>query len=472
MSTVPCRRFLAPCLSLLAIWSVSGAILEAAPRNVVFAQDVGLGGTGVLQHEPSIAFNPANPANLVITFPDVYGPGSVPGGDCRASFTTDGGNTWNPGGVVPLEQRPGATNVQCGDPSIASDPQGNFYIAYLNANSGGAFAWDVFVAKSTDGGNSFPAHSVAVPGILGVNYADKPYIGADNQPASPFLGSLYVAWTDFGNKQFIKTVFSRDGGATWSAPTAVSRAARSNNITGALPVVAPDGTVYVFWASILPAMDGLTIQFAKSSNGGSSWGPPSVVASRLPSPGFFNLKNTELGWGTGPFDGLRGSSFPAVAVAPDGTLYVAWTDFPAGTCTALDQVGDFACSNSDVRLSVSRDSGKKWTAPAKVNDDTGQSDQFYPWIAAHPDGLLSLSWLDRRLDPNNVNYNAFYTNTSDGIAFLPNVRVSSSTSIVGTTRFVGDYTGLAATSTGVFPVWGDVRFSTPTDFTAKGTLQP
>jgi hypothetical protein len=93
-------------------------------------------------------------------------------------------------------------------------------------------------------------------------------------------------------------------------------------------------------------------------------------------------------------------------------------------------------------------------------------------MAAHPDGLISLSWLDRRLDPNNVNYDVFYTNTTDGVSFLPNVRVSSTTSIVGTTRFVGDYTGLAATATGVFPVWGDARFSTSTDFTAKGTLQP
>ena len=49
---------------------------------------------------------------------------------------------------------------------------------------------------------------------------------------------------------------------------------------------------------------------------------------------------------------------------------------------------------------------------------------------------------------------------------------SRSTSIVGTTGFVGDYTGLAATATGDFPVWGDVRFSTPTDLTAKGILQP
>ena len=99
--------------------------------------------------------------------------------------------------MTPLQQRPGASGVACGDPSIIADAQGNFYLAYLNANFGfDSFPWDVFVAKSTDGGESFSSFSVAVRGQSGVNDADKPYIAADTQSASPFTGNLYVAWSD------------------------------------------------------------------------------------------------------------------------------------------------------------------------------------------------------------------------------------------------------------------------------------
>jgi hypothetical protein len=239
-------------------------------------------------------------------------------------------------------------------------------------------------------------------------------------------------------------------------------------------VVAPDGTVYVFFASWpYNSAKYLSIAYAKSRDGGVTWSKPAAVASRLPSPGFFNLKNADPAFGTDPNAGLAGNSFPTAAIAPDGAIYVAWTDFSAGTCWALDAYGDWACSNADVRLSVSRNAGKSWTAPVKVNDDgAGGTDQFYPWIATHPDGLLSLAWIDRRLDLDNVNYNAFYTNTSDGAHFLPNVRVSSVTSILGLNRFIGDYIGLGVSSNRVFPVWGDFRFDAVTDFTAKGVLKP
>src|SRR5262249_39253088 len=144
-----------------------------------------------------------------------------------------------------------------------------------------------------------------------------------------------------------------------------------------------------------------------------------------------------------------------------------------GSCTSVG-FQDWACSNADVRLSISRNGGKVWTRPVRVSDDTGTTDQVFPWIATHPDGLLSLAWIDRRLDPNNIDANTFYSNTSDGATFLPNVRVSSATSTVGIGKFIGDYIGLAATAGKVYPVWGDLRIDPqrPHDYVAIGTLQP
>jgi len=124
-------------------------------------------------------------------------------------------------------------------------------------------------------------------------------------------------------------------------------------------------------------------------------------------------------------------------------------------------------------LSVSHDGGATWTAPVKATDDKGSADQFFPWLAAHPDGLVSLSWIDRRLDSHNIDYDLFYTNTYDGVSFLPNVRVTSATSILGLTTQIGDYNGMAATAGAVFPAWGDLRNSTDVQvFSAPGTLAP
>src|SRR5947208_16834257 len=111
------------------------------------------------------------------------------------------------------------------------------------------------------------------------------------------------------------------------------------------------------------------------------------------------------------------------------TLYVAWVDFPAGSCeyTGFSRP---PCENADVRLSLSRDGGESWTEPVKVSDDATATDQFFPWIAVHPDGLLSLAWADKRLDPQNIDYDIFYTNWR-GDGFLPNVRVTSDSSIPG-----------------------------------------
>src|SRR5262249_23730439 len=100
------------------------------------------------------------------------------------------------------------------------------------------------------------------------------------------------------------------------------------------------------------------------------------------------------------------------------------------------------------------------------------TDQIYPWIAARPDGLLSLIWVDRRLDPDNVNFDLFYTNTMDGKAFLPNVRVSSATSFAGFEQNFGDYNGLAVSGDILIPAWCDIRDKGPEIYVARGVLAP
>src|SRR5260221_5882849 len=130
-----------------------------------------------------------------------------------------------------------------------------------------------------------------------------------------------------------------------------------------------------------------SMPFSKSTDGGRSWGPSLRADWGLPPPGDFNLQNASPKSTPTAGYGITATSFRTAAAAPDGTLYVAWDDFPQGSCLIpLDP--NSPCFNSDVRLTLSRNGGKTWTTPIKVTDEANTTDQFFPWIATHPDGLL------------------------------------------------------------------------------------
>jgi len=431
----------------------------------------------VNQREPTIAVNPRNSMNFVEGNIDHLPTASDE--NCSFSFTLDGGRTWSLGGIVPLE----ASSDFTADPAMAADADGNFYYSYLDTSApsnppGAPQTTDLVVAKSTDGGRTFPSFSVAVHGSSALTspfFPDKEYIGVDTSAGSPFKGTIYAAFTNAGpNGYQIMVTVSRDQATTWLDPIGISpiTSFSTEGLFGALPVIGPDGTVYIFYADFLFNTGPTSIKVSKSADGGRTWSRPANVAAGLPSPGFFRLKNSDPNWDTTAFLGIDANSEPIAAIAPDGTLFVAWVDFPHGSCVN-DGTGFVPCTNSDVRLVVSRNGGMSWSRPVKVSDETNATDQFFPWIAVHPNGLLSLSWQDKRLDPNNVNYDNFYTNTFDGVTFLPNVRVTTQTSLSGNQQSaIFDYDGMAVTADSIIPVWTDMRSGNPDVFTAVGHFVP
>jgi hypothetical protein len=421
---------------------------------------------GFFQRESFIAANPVDPLQMVSGFMGRYLQSESQG--CQFSFSQDGGETWILGGRAPTE----AENEGCADPVIAADSSGNFYYAYLDLVRS-KFTFDMVVARSTDGGHTFSILSIPVVSDPADpdSEPDKDFITVDNQPGSPFRGTIYAAYSDTVGTR-IRVRVSRDGGSSWSDPATLSDPVpRANNILrlGAIPVVAPDGAVYVFYSDFRVFTGPLNILFSKSSDGGISWSPPAAVALDLPSPGKFSLRKSSPGFGEKGVIGLVMFSLPTAAITGNGTVYVAWMDFPNGHCQRNGT--EFpACENADVRLSLSRDGGTTWSSPVKVSDDTGLTDQFLPWIAAGPENLLSLIWQDRRLDPNNVNFDTFYTSTTDGQTFLRNIRVSHVTSLLGSFSFLGDYNGLVVAGRRVVPVWTDTRSGSEEIFTSPGVL--
>src|SRR3989442_14993344 len=145
-------------LSALTPMSASRAGAKPSPIPVVFGPNVNLSvqssSQGKYAREPTIVVNPANPLDIV-EGNIVQQPTQFFGVD-TFSFSTDGGQTWTLGGIVPMEN-PGDDAL---DPALAADAEGNIYYSYLTdvlGTAGTNLRTDLRVAKSTDGGRSFPS---------------------------------------------------------------------------------------------------------------------------------------------------------------------------------------------------------------------------------------------------------------------------------------------------------------------------
>jgi hypothetical protein len=77
---------------------------------------------------------------------------------------------------------------------------------------------------------------------------------------------------------------------------------------------------------------------------------------------------------------------PTVKVAGDGTVFIGWT-------VKVESGGKPA---NDLMLSVSRDNGKSFEAPVRVNDDTAPASHGMHSLELGADGRVYMAWLDER----------------------------------------------------------------------------
>lgn len=132
---------------------------------------------------------------------------------------------------------------------------------------------------------------------------------------------------------------------------------------------------------------------------------------------------------------------------------------------ATDGFLDNGTPSQDIWMTRSGDQGVTWSPPQRVNDDM-RGDQFDPWMSVGPFGQVHVVWLDRRNDPQNFLYDAYYAATSDGgQTFTENQKLSSASSdprLASLTDndgdgFIGDYIGIAANPEVAHAVWPDLR---------------
>jgi hypothetical protein len=375
------------------------------PPDVTVNQD----SAGAPQNETAIAVDPNN-ANRIVAGANDYASRtwscSVSGTPCSALgdgysgtyFSNDGGQTWccsssdpqHLGTLIPgVTRLAGGQYDAGGDPAVAWDSRGHAYYAGLGFNRASA-PNTVTVNRGTFDGSGMLSWSAPTfinqttsPSI----FNDKEWIAVDHNASSRFRDHVYVTWTRFvfnaSKGTYVQSpiffVSSSDGGETFTSPKSIS-----GNVLygqGSRPVVAPDGTIYVFWNGSTRLASLNSTWVVKSTDGGATWGKP-VAISRL--------TDSEPPVNTA----FRVNSFPAAAISANGTLYATWT-----TATASSSLsGDTGCApwlgpiGTDCRsyavYSTSTDGGATWSAPASVFPASTRTAIGYP-IAQPGGGTLS-----------------------------------------------------------------------------------
>lgn len=386
---------------------------------------------GHTQSETSAA---VNGSNLVISFNDASENGS------GYAFSTNGGASFTHRRIPAPPD-----GVTLGDGVVAFGPDGELYYATLAfvdlTRTRGAGKSIIGVAKSTDNGATFSTPADASTSLANDDdFQDKEWLAVDRGAGSRFRGNVYVSWTDFSSSSlFIAFSRSTNGGRSFKSPINLSV---SGAVQGSMPVVAPNGDVYVAYFFITGGETGIAI--VKSTDGGASFDAPKKIA-------FFQ----ELTQVTG-ISNVRANSFPAITVDKNNFVHVVYSAPPKF----------LGPDRSDVFYIRSTDGGASFSAPLKLNDDPTNTTQLLPAIAAADDGALGVKWWDRRNDPINDDLTDVYmTISSDGGAsFKKNFRLTDHNWAFGPSEFGsyhGDYDGLAAEGDKFFACWSDERASDP-----------
>jgi hypothetical protein len=396
------------------------------------------GAQTVPRSESDIRINFWNPLKVIAASNNIGGTGQQ-----AQYYSNDGGSTWGQS-FLPL----------AGD-SYHSDPA-------VDWTSDGT-AWSVTIGikgqtlkmrayKSTDSGATW-VYDNSFSGTQ--RSTDKELMWVDHSATSPFKDYIYACWHN-GNPAYVNR---RTGpaGAWGASPIQVSSTETSGTAIGCDIKTNSAGDAFVFW----PTTGNARIVVAKSTNGGTSWGTPKVVATSKDSydigiPSFANRR------------ALIYTSGAAYKNATVNNVYVSWTDLSGATgCTApANEPGTNAASTCKTRIWVARstDGGTTWGAPVMVNNQTSLNDQFNQWIGVdETTGRVAVMYYDTVGDSTRKTTNIWYQTSADnGATWSAATKLTTGATnetITGADsgNQYGDYNSLSIYAGKIFPSWTDRR---------------
>jgi BNR repeat-like domain len=324
--------------------------------------------------EPAITVNPANPRNIVATWQQDLGRGAARSDLIGTS--RDGGKTWKRVTIPGLSRCTGGSPDVATDPWLSAGPDGSIYFSgaaiFLSSDPPPAV---LVASRSHHGGRrwsspvTFAGPSVRVEREVVTADPSRPghayVVWWERDPLMPFVGSTH---------RFART---SDGGATWSAPATLDTAPEGALDQSAEILVLPNGSLLALLARLQLEGDAAFQKLfaVRSEDQGATWSAPVQVTSQPIAP----IPDPETG------DALPNQdlTFHSAAIAPDGTVYVAWDR-------------DSSASSGTIDIAKSSNGGRSWSAPTPLPGVTAFT--FQPAIAVDARGTVGVIWYDNRND--------------------------------------------------------------------------
>ena len=332
--------------------------------------------------------------------------------DIYFAKSTDGGQSF--GNSILVNDVAG--DSYCNQPAMVTDAAGNIYIVWHD-NRDGDNAWDIYFAKSTDGGDTFSTNVIVSAHTVDITQYE-PSIAVDLSGTN-----VYVSWTRcvyLGNDKYDYDIYfakSNNGGADFNTPVQVDDGTdwqyKSDIAVGA------SGNIYVVWTDRRNA--GISdVYFTKSIDEGATFS----VNTRVNTCQY------------------RSQGYPAIILDDSENIFVAWNDSRRYYSDSL----------IDVYLACSTDMGDTFTEGIKVNDaDIANSVEYlYPSIATYGTGNIAVSWKDTRTG----NLDIYLTRSTDsGSSFEPSWKVNDD----DTTEDQSAPAIIAGPSGNIYCAWSDAR---------------
>lgn len=381
------------------------------------------------QVETYLAVDPTDSTNMIATAMADSADGGL------AYVTRDGGDTWE------RIDGPDDPAFPGGDPMVDFDGQGR---AYLSTLASGFSVW-----RSQDAGRSWSAPAT-VAGTL-----DRQWVVAPDSSEKGEQRVFAAARAGSGPEASVVVHVSDDGGRTFEETARMRPDSGVLNGVSDLEVLR-DGTVILPYVSFSMEARGREVARARrtvlrSRDGGETWSGPHRAPDRAV---FTNAADQELmyrGLGKG------GMAADESGEAFDGTVYWTWSHVVDGFLQPM--------------LARSRDGGRSWSSPVRVNRGGRESHHSTPQVAVGPEGVVAVTWNDRRHDPDGQCYHHYVAISRDGgRTFGAGRRISErETCLPSGYRWQngGDTQGLVALPDGTFrTVWSGPGPHGPRPWTA------
>ncbi len=427
------------------------------------------------QDETQVVLKPSNPMVAVAASNDFFS------GGIWIGRTTNGGQRWSNFRALPTSSSKGLC-LGGGDPALAYSVRDQaFYAAQLCffTQSDPAVS-EVQLWKSVNDGKTWTPTEQGSTVITNVRsdgsidssvFYDKELIAIDNNPTSPHFGRVYVSFIKFHFKSplgfsdtcpaqlaFTDNIpTSNPRTATWThvaivADHAEAGVGESAN-QWALPVVDEKGGLDVAYAiEACNTGSDFALMFKRSPDGGNTFSS----AVQINFLGEF-MDNPN------PSDLLPNKNFRA-PLSPSLAFNTVTKTLEYVYQNNINRL----VTGADISFQQSRDYGVTWshgkTISVTPSGAPAPNDQFEPWIAVDEGGNLHAIWYDNRNDPGNKLIETFQAFSPDDGATWTNFDISTTAwnpdnSFFNCGCFIGDYTGLAASNTVIYPVWTDGRNS-------------